>query len=79
MILSSYCILPPVRWPVLNTGHIILYYSSSNLIKCRARLAPCILHADLDRSWIDRPCEVFYDTLCDGSKGRDLSELVTKF
>jgi hypothetical protein len=28
-----------------------------------ARYALCILHAGVDKSWIDRPCEVFYNTL----------------
>jgi hypothetical protein len=37
--------------------------SLSHLASVDADYAPCILHASLDKIWIVRMCETFYDTL----------------
>jgi predicted DNA binding protein len=48
----------------LNLLRVTLqYHLHFDLPNRRARYAPCILYAALDRSWIDRPCEAFYNTL----------------
>jgi hypothetical protein len=63
-------IAPRVSWNhshPTNTVHTLSRVTILVKTDGDAGCAPCILHADLDRSRIDRPCEVFYDTLTMGT------------